>query len=111
MVVIFSLLFQGSTIALLAKRLGLALPDSEDRSAMRQVFGDFALDGSARVADICDFYGLTIEADPNMTVAEWVRHRLGKPPVEGDVVRANELTFVVKEVQAGVIAKLGVKSS
>ena len=71
MVVIFSLLFQGSTIAWVARKLSLALPDQQDRQAMRQIFGDFAFDGHAHMDDICAFYGLEISDSGGRTVAQW----------------------------------------
>lgn len=57
-VVLTSLILQGSTIALAARKLGLNLPEADDESARRLVFGDFALEGRTPVADVCGFYGL-----------------------------------------------------
>jgi potassium/hydrogen antiporter len=110
-VVMFSLLFQGSTIALLARRLGLALPDMDDRMAVRQTFGDFVFDGNAKCADVADFYGVLVDDAGDMTVAEWLTHRLAKPPVEGDKVHVGETVFVVRELRSGAVSKVGLKSA
>jgi potassium/hydrogen antiporter len=109
-VVMFSLLFQGSTIAPLARRLGLALPDLEDRAAVRQTFGDFALDGAAQMAEIASFYGLDIDDAEGMTVGQWMVSRLAKPPVEGDTVQVGDTVFIVRAIDAGAISKLGLKT-
>jgi cell volume regulation protein A len=110
MVVIFSLLFQGSTIAWVARKLSLALPDQQDRQAMRQIFGDFAFDGHAYMDDICAFYGLEISDSGGRTVAQWITHRLAKPPVEGDEVQIDNMVFIVRSLDQGVVKNVGLKS-
>ncbi|HRK56013.1 MAG TPA: potassium/proton antiporter [Burkholderiaceae bacterium] len=111
MVVILSLLFQGATVPLLAKWLGLVLPDASDSRAMRQLFGDFVLDGQASMADVCDFYGLAPDlADASQpSIATWMTQQLGKPPIQGDAVRAGALVLTVSEMADGRITKVGIK--
>lgn len=111
MVVIFSLLFQGSTIALLAKRLGLALPNVSDKPAMRKLFGDFVLDGAASMSGIVEFYGLDIADAADMTVAQWMATRLAKPPVEGDEVRCGAFVLVVRGLENGQVKQIGVRQA
>ena len=55
MVVLTSLLTQGSTIGLVARKLGVALPDPTDEKQVRAVFRDFPLDPRTMVVSICAF--------------------------------------------------------
>jgi potassium/hydrogen antiporter len=110
-VVIFSLLFQGSTIAVLAKRLGLALPDVSDKTAMRKLFGNFVLDGQALMSEIVEFYGLDLSDAADHTVAQWMAIRLAKPPVEGDEIRLGSLIFVVRTLEDGQVRQIGVRQN
>ncbi|MEZ5704679.1 MAG: hypothetical protein R3E56_04760 [Burkholderiaceae bacterium] len=48
MVVITSLLLQGSTIAWSARKLGVCLPDPADAAEAREVFGDFMVPAQTR---------------------------------------------------------------
>ena len=57
-VVITSLLLQGSTIAWSARQLGVALPDLDDTAEAREVFGDFMIPGDTPLLDLCSFYNL-----------------------------------------------------
>ena len=61
-VVLASLLIQGTTIGLVARRLGVALPDPGNEQQERALFRDFALDPATSVASVCDFYGLPAPA-------------------------------------------------
>ncbi|MEO5697694.1 MAG: potassium/proton antiporter, partial [Burkholderiaceae bacterium] len=58
MVVLASLLTQGSTIAWTARWLGVAMPDPADEQQVRAVFRDFPLDPRSSVGSVCEFYGL-----------------------------------------------------
>ena len=59
-VVLVSLLLQGTTIGLLARRLGVAMPDPDDEPQLRAVFRDFVLDPLTPVVYICAFYDLPL---------------------------------------------------
>lgn len=108
LVVIMSLLLQGSTIAWAARKLGLVLPDTSDAPGQRKIFGNFTLDGSASMADIAGFYGLTLDDIDGQTLGDWLADRLGKPPVAGDVFTVSGVSFVVKEMSGSAIAKVGI---
>ena len=83
-VVLASLLTQGSTIALMARRLGVALPDPADERKVRAVFRDFALDPAATVGSVCQFYALPTPADASASLADWMVSELRRRPVAGD---------------------------
>jgi len=106
-VVLVSLLTQGTTIALVARRLGVALPDPGDESHMRAVFQDFSLDPSTPVGDVCSFYGLPMPTQQSMPLGEWIAAELDRPPVVGDSVRRGSATFVVRELQGSKISRVG----
>lgn len=108
LVVITSLLFQGSTIGWLARKLDLVLPDSADTIAQRKIFGSFALEGNAPMADVAVFYALELPDASEQTLSQWLIESLGKPPVVGDVYRFDKVTFVVREMSGSEIAKVGV---
>lgn len=108
MVVLASLLTQGTTIGLLAKRLGVALPDPADERQVRAVFRDFALDPRTSVGSICDFYGLPLPADAAVSLGDWMVAELRRPPVAGDSVSLGSAVLVVREVVGGRISSIGI---
>jgi potassium/hydrogen antiporter len=108
LVVITSLLMQGSTIALLAKKLGLTLPDATDQPAQRKMFGSFALNGAVAMSEIASFYGIELQSPEPISLEDWIKTRLEKPPVVGDVVATPTVSFVVKEMAGAKITKVGV---
>jgi len=106
-VVLVSLLTQGTTIALVGRRLGVTLPDPADELRMRAVFQDFSLDPGTPVGDICSFYSLPVPAQQSMPVGEWIAAELDRPPVVGDSVRHGNATFVVRGLQGSKISRVG----
>lgn len=106
-VVLTSLLLQGSSIGWVARRLGVAMPDPEDEQEVRAVFRDFVLDPSASVGSVCGFYGLPAPADPSMPLGDWMLAELRRAPVAGDVVRIGPAVMVVRSVEEGKIASIG----
>ena len=108
MVVLASLLTQGTTIGLLARRLGVALPDPGDERGLRAVFRDFALDPKVPVGSICDFYGLPAPADAAAALGDWMVAELRRPPVVGDSVRLGSAVLVVRQLEGDRIAGIGI---
>lgn len=106
-VVLASLLVQGSTIGWLARRMGVALPDPEDERSTRAVFRDFMLNPDLPVRDVCSFYGLPEPPDATLSVADWMTRCLDRPPVVGDAVPLGTATLAVREVQRGRISAVG----
>ena len=106
-VVLVSLLTQGTTIGIVARKLGVALPDPGNERQMRAVFRDFALDAAMPVGSVCAFYGLPAPADASMTLSDWMAGELKRPPVVGDSVPLGSATLVVRALQDGRITRIG----
>ncbi len=106
-VVLTSLLAQGSTIAWVARWLRVAMPDPSDEQQVRAVFRDFSLDPATDVGSVCEFYGLPRPADASSTLGDWMRAELHRAPVAGDAVQLGTMTLVVREVDHGRISRIG----
>jgi cell volume regulation protein A len=107
MVVLASLLTQGSTIGRAARWLGVAMPDPTDERQVRALFGDFPLDPGSRVGSVCEFYGLPTPSEPSALLADWMVAELHRAPVTGDTVRIGSAILAVREVKAGRISRIG----
>jgi cell volume regulation protein A len=108
-VVLTSLLLQGSTIAWSARRLGLALPEPDDLQANRLVFGDFVIDGATPMDTLCAFYGLPVPPDAPTDVATWMREELRRPAVEGDSAMLGAAELSVRALEGGRITRVGIR--
>lgn len=106
-VVLASLLTQGTTIGLLARKLGVALPDPADERQVRAVFRDFVLDPTLPIGDVCNFYGLPAPRDPSESLGHWMAAELRRPPVVGDSVGLSGVVLVVRGIADGEIASVG----
>jgi cell volume regulation protein A len=108
-VVLASLLLQGSTIAWSARRLGVALPDPEDEAQARLVFGDFVIDGGTPMETLCAFYGLPVPAESTQDVAAWLREEIRRPPVVGDSAWLGHAELSVRRMEGQRIARVGIR--
>jgi len=108
-VVITSLLLQGSTLPWLSRRLGLLLPEKDDRQQWRKVFGDFVLDARISVGQVSGFYDLPEPANPDITLGAWVAAELRRPPIVGDSVNIGRAKIVVRELKGTDISMVGLK--
>ncbi len=106
-VVLVSLLTQGTTIGLVARRLGVAMPDPGDEREQRAVFRDFELDPSLPVALVCEFYNLPVPDRAEQPLGEWIAAELRRPPVPGDSVALGAVTLVVRELDGGRVSRVG----
>ena len=108
-VVLASLLLQGSTIAWSARRLGVTLPDPDDEQQVRQVFGDFVLDAGTTMDNLCAFYGLPVPGEPSQTLGHWLTEKLHRPPVVGDSVALGQAELSVRAMEGGQIRRVGIR--
>lgn len=116
-VVFTSLLLQGASIQWLAHTLRLTIPKENDERSMRLHFGDFVLQGAARMQELAQFYSLPIneEQEGHLTLSDWLELHLAKPPVVGDIYNYASWSFVVKELEprffglASSVSKVGIK--
>jgi potassium/hydrogen antiporter len=108
-VVLASLLLQGSTIAWSARRLGVDLPDPDDEAQARLVFGDFVIDGATPLESLCAFYGLPVPAESQTDVATWLREELHRPPVVGDGAMLGAAELSVRALDGGRITRVGIR--
>ncbi len=108
-VVLVSLLVQGSTIGLAARRLDVALPDPEDEPRTRQAFGDFELDGSMPLAAVCQFYDLPPVPDTYASLGAWMASELKRPPVAGDRVALGSALLIVRRLDGNRITRVGLR--
>jgi cell volume regulation protein A len=106
-VVLTSLVVQGSTIGWMARRLGLALPSTVDEPGTRSVFRDFSIRPEASFESICQFYGLPEAHAPELSVAAWMQQQLSRPAVISDEVAWGGARFVVRDMNEGRIVKVG----
>ena len=108
-VVLASLLFQGSTIGWFARRMGVLLPAQDDTSAVRATFGDFTLQANVSVADLCDFYGLKAPPDAGMPVDLWLAKVVKRPLVVGDRAPLDYAELSVRSMEEGEVTTVGLK--
>lgn len=79
------------------------------RLAEQHFFGELVLDGSASMAEVVRFYGLTVDAVLVTGTLEDTLHRVFDKPVPGDRVRLGQVEFVVREMRGERIHKVGMK--
>lgn len=108
-VVLASLILQGSTIPWTARRAGVALPDEDDTTRAREVYGDFEVPANTRMVDLCGFYGWPAVEAEHQTVAEWLTEALARPPVEGDHATLGQAELSVRDMKDGEIIRVGIR--
>ena len=108
-VVITSLLLQGSTIAWSARRLGVTLPDLDDVAEARQVFGDFVINATTPLLEICTFYDLPVPSESDQSAGQWLREELDRPPVVGDSATLGKAELSVRSMNGQRIQQIGIK--
>ena len=86
------------------------LPDRGPLSA-RSFFGEFVLDGSARGSDVVTLYGgEELRADEaELSIAELLRRRLGRPLVVGDRMQLGRVTVTAREIHDDTLTRVGLK--
>lgn len=75
----------------------------------KRFFGEFTLNGSARMTDLAAMYGFTTPPDfVDATVADFLKERFGKPVV-GDRVRVGSVELVIRRMEGDHPEKIGLK--
>jgi potassium/hydrogen antiporter len=73
-------------------------------------FGEFVLNGQAKMANVGAIYGLKLSpGTEKLTVAEYIVRELHTPPVVGDRVYIGAVELVVREIDSGQVTKVGFK--
>lgn len=90
--------------------LGKLFSQAPTRGQDLRFFGDFILEGDARLSDIAALYGLKLgEVDGNQTIGAFMAEQVSGNPVVGDQVEWNGLTWTVAAMDAGQVRKVGLK--
>jgi cell volume regulation protein A len=73
-----------------------------------EFFGEFVLNGDARLADLAAVYGFELPAGTEaMTAAELLSGRFSQRPVVGDRTRLGRVELVAMEIDRGRVARVG----
>ena len=73
-------------------------------------FGDFVLDGDARVTDVEDVYGVRFpDHPPDETLAALMSRMFRGAPMVGDRLRVGAMELVVREAEKGRVTRVGLK--
>ncbi|PWG63113.1 potassium/proton antiporter [Sediminicurvatus halobius] len=80
-------------------------------AAEQAFFGDFTVDGEADMAALAEAYlgGAVADARPGETVGDYLARRLRRRPSEGDRVDVGGVSLVVREIDGGRIARVGLR--
>jgi len=108
-VVLTSLVLQGSTIAWSARRLSVVVPDLDNTEQARLVFGDFVLAATTPMGELCQFYGLELPCDGGQAVGQWLAETLHRPPVEGDTAHLGQAEISVRATEGNRITQVGIR--
>jgi len=73
-------------------------------------FGDFVLNGDARVADVEAVYNLGLDySDAEETLGAFLNRKFRGVPVVGDRIRTHGVELVVRAVEKGAVTKVGLR--
>jgi cell volume regulation protein A len=87
-----------------------AASTAPERLSDQAFFGEFVLNGEARVGDLSAAYGLDLpEADHALTLDELIRRGLNNHPVVGDRLRLKAVELVARKVEGDRVLKVGLK--
>jgi len=76
----------------------------------RRFFGSFTLRADATMQTLAESYALMLDPEQrDMRIADYMRRRLRRRPVEGDVVDIDTLRLTVRTLHVGVIESVGLQ--
>jgi cell volume regulation protein A len=71
---------------------------------------EFPVSARMRIGELMEFYGVEVEASPDITLEDLVRHRIGDPrPAPGVRVELGNIFLCVREVSAEGIDVIGIQ--
>ena len=89
--------------------LGKLFSQAPQRGLDLRFFGDFILEGDAKLSDVAALYGLKLEgAEGLLHLGRFMAHQIGGQPVVGDQVQWNGLTWTVALMENNKVRKVGV---
>jgi cell volume regulation protein A len=81
-----------------------------ERLGEHRYFGEFVLDGGATLSEVAGVYALEVDGSVQQrTVAEHFAQLFRRRPVVGDRAPLGTAELVVREIQAGKVAKAGIR--
>ncbi len=110
----------GDYVYLLACRENLGALDKifaanaeTERQAERQFFGEFVINGDARLADVAMAYGFVLPAEitSELSIQEIFAQRFSRRQVVGDRIDLNTVVLVVREIEGDQVTRVGLKLS
>ena len=90
--------------------LGKLFSQAPQRGLDLRFFGDFILEGDAKLSDVAALYGLKLQgAEGLLHLGRFMAHEIGGQPGAGDQVEWNGLTWTVALMENNKVRKVGVK--
>ncbi len=90
--------------------LGKLFSQAPQRGLDLRFFGDFVLEGDARLGEVAALYGLKLDGiDPNMPLSQFIVQKNRGEPVVGDQIEWNGTIWTVAVMDGNKIQKVGVK--
>ena len=84
--------------------------DEAEEHEQAAYFGDFTLNGDARMVEIARAYGASVPPlAKDLTLAEFLAHRFHERCVIGDRVLLGPMELVVREMDGNIVSKVGVR--
>jgi len=89
--------------------LGHMFSETPKRGLDLSFFGDFMLDGQARLVDLANFYPIDLSTTDAETIEEFLKRKLGNNLVVGDSYSWADMVWTIAEIEDGNILRIGVK--
>jgi len=90
--------------------LGKLFSQPPQRGLDLRFFGDFVLEGDAELGAVAALYGLKLDGlDAKMSLAQFIRQKVGGAPVVGDQIEWHSTLWTVALMEGNKILKVGVK--